>query len=148
MHELVGQVQFLVFEKITSGYLHKIALDVRNFFHVYYNTCEGACRTVSIQRNAVYKIIQVFESGYIKSLKTSKKKTSRGKNAVNSLIPNELAFKKRLDLNTENVAHAEIVRVTNVHDVFSNLSSLQQSARALVARHSCYGLSSYQQEYI
>ena len=146
MHELVGQVQFLVFEKITSGYLHKIALDVR--IHVYYNTCEGACRTVSIQRNAVYKIIQVFESGYIKSLKTSKKKTSRGKNAVNSLIPNELAFKKRLDLNTENVAHAEIVRVTNVHDVFSNLSSLQQSARALVARHSCYGLSSYQQEYI
>ena len=103
---------------------------------------------MSIQRNAVYKIIQVFESGYIKSLKTSKKKTSRGKNAVNSLIPNELAFKKRLDLNTENVAHAEIVRVTNVHDVFSNLSSLQQSARALVARHSCYGLSSYQQEYI
>ena len=142
-------MQFLVFEKITSGYLHKIALDVRNFFHVYYNTCEGACRTVSIQRNAVYKIIQVFESGYIKSLKNKqKKKTSRGKNAVNSLIPNELAFKKRLDLNTENVAHAEIVRVTNVHDVFSNLSSLQQSARALVARHSCYGLSSYQQEYI
>ena len=79
--------------------------------------------------------------------KQAKKKTSRGKNAVNSLIPNELAFKKRLDLNTENVAHAEIVRVTNVH-VFSNLSSLQQSARALVARHSCYGLSSYQQEYI
>ena len=146
MHELVGQVQFLVFEKITSGYLHKIALDVR--IHVYYNTCEGACRTVSIQRNAVYKIIQVFESGYIKSLKNKQKKTSRGKNAVNSLIPNELAFKKRLDLNTENVAHAEIVRVTNVHDVFSNLSSLQQSARALVARHSCYGLSSYQQEYI
>ena len=80
--------------------------------------------------------------------KQAKKKTSRGKNAVNSLIPNELAFKKRLDLNTENVAHAEIVHVTNVHDVFSNLSSLQQSARALVARHSCYGLSSYQQEYI
>ena len=147
MHELVGQVQFLVFEKITSGYLHKIALDVRNFFHVFYNTCEGACKTMSIQRNVIYKIIKVFESGYVKSLKNKRKKTSRGKNAVDSLIPNELAFKKRLDLNTENVAHAEIVRVTNVH-VFSNLSSLQQSARALVARHSCYGLSSYQQEYI
>ena len=141
-------MQFLVFEKITSGYLHKIALDVRNFFHVFYNTCEGACKTMSIQRNVIYKIIKVFESGYVKSLKNKRKKTSRGKNAVDSLIPNELAFKKRLDLNTENVAHAEIVRVTNVHDVFSNLSSLQQSARALVARHSCYGLSSYQQEYI